>query len=368
MRFYLEDIALQLTPGIGAKGAVHLLEVFGSAQRIFEASREELLHRAELNPRLAEALLKRVAFGEAEREIRHCERKGIQIVASTDPNYPPLLRETPDYPTVLYLMGNPQALRIPSLAVVGTREESPYGRTATYRLIKEIGELTNNISIVSGLAFGVDASAHRAAMAVGLKTVAVLANPLPEILPATHTILAKGILDEGGAIISELHSQTKQRGTFYLARNRIIAGMTAGCVVVESPATGGALNTAERADGYHRTLMAVPGRITDSSAVGTNRLIARQLARPVLSGGDILKELMWDLGNEPILPKEAPRTTQLTHDEEGLLGCFRTSDPLSLDELLELTSLHPGDLSVLLMGLELSGHIRQLPGNRYVRQ
>lgn len=368
MRNYLEDIALTMTPGIGAKGAVHLLEVFGSARAIFEAGEEELIRRAELNPRLAEGLLKRVAFRDAEREIRHCERHAIQIIASTDPGYPRLLRETPDYPHVLYFKGNAEVLRQPALAVVGTRQATHYGQTVTVRLIKHLAERKKDLTIVSGLAYGIDGWAHRAAIGGGLKTIAVVANALPAITPADHTGLAREIVEEGGVVLTELHSQTKQNGRLYPSRNRIIAGIAAGCLVIESGAHGGSLDTAQRADGYHRTLMAVPGRITDPNSAGTNHLIAKQLARPIFSGEDILRELMWDLDCPPILPKEKPRTPDLTEDEEGLLGCFRTSDPLTTDELIELTGLDTSYLTILLMGLELSGFIRQLPGNRFVKQ
>lgn len=363
----IEDIALQLTPGIGVKGAVHLLEVFGDAQHIFTASADELIARAELRPEPARQITGRKGFAAAEKEWEYCRRNGITVLASTDAEYPALLRETPDYPHVLYIKGNAEALSGRCLAMVGTREATPYGQVMCERLVQGLAEQVPRLAIVSGLAFGIDIAAHRAALAAGIPTVAVLANSLPGVMPAQHTDVAREMLDRGGALVTELHSQSKQNGNFYLARNRIIAGLSAGCVVVESPASGGSLVTADCANGYDRTVMAVPGRATDRMSAGTNFLIRNDKARLVASANDIVREMAWDLGADPASLRSNPSTPQLTPDEAGLLGCFRTDDPLSVGTLGELSGLNPGELAALLLSLELSGAVRQLPGNRYLK-
>lgn len=363
----VEDIALQLTPGIGVKGAVHLLDTFGDARRIFAASEEELLDRARLRPAAARQIVQRKGFAAAEREIEYCRRNGLTAIASTDPEYPPLLREIPDYPHVIYVKGNVAALSMRCLSIVGTRDATPYGQVMSNRLVEGLAERVPGLCIVSGLAFGIDAAAHRAALAHGVPTVAVLANALPGVTPAQHTDIARDILAHDGALITELHSQSKQTGDFYLARNRIIAALSAGCLVVESPASGGSLVTAHYADGYDRTVMALPGRATDRNSAGCNHLIANRKAHLVTSAEDIVRELMWDLGTDPALLRPKAPEPQLTKDEAGLLGCFRTDDPLSSAALAELTGLDPGELSALLLGLELAGAVRQLPGNRYMK-
>lgn len=364
----LEDIALQMTPGIGVKGAVHLLEHFGSAARIFAASADELTEGAGLRPDIARQLLQRKAFAAAEREIAYCRRHGIAIVASTDTGYPPLLRETPDYPAVLYIKGNAEALTARCLTLVGTRRATPYGQAMCDRLVGELAERVPGLCIVSGLAFGIDIAAHRAALTAGIPTVAVLANALPKVTPAQHAAIARDIVEHGGALVTELHSQTRQNGSFYVARNRIIAALSAGCIVVESPDSGGSLLTAHCADSYDRTLMAVPGRATDPMSSGTNHLIRNRKAQLVITADDVIRELMWDLGTDPATLRPKPATPELTRDEAGLLACFRTDDPLSAETLGELTGLDPGELASLLIGLELAGAIRQLPGNRYMKQ
>ena len=363
----IEDIALQMTPGIGVKGAVHLLGVFGSARDIFAAAPDELAGEAGLREEIAREIVRRRGFAAAEKELEHCRRNGIAAIASTDPEYPPLLREIPDYPHVLYIKGDTAALSARCLSVVGTRNATPYGQTMCNRLVEGLAAQVPGLCIVSGLAFGIDVAAHRAALAAGVPTVAVLANPLPEVTPAQHTAVARDILDHGGALVTELHSQTRQNGTAYIARNRIIAGLSAGCIVVESPDSGGSLVTAHCADDYDRSVMAVPGRATDRMSAGTNHLIRNRKAQLVLTADDIVRELMWDLGAEPATLRPKPATPQLTPDETGLLGCFRTDDPLSHETLSELSGLDPGELATLLVGLELAGAVRQLPGNRYMK-
>ena len=362
----IEDIALQMTPGIGVKGAAHLLETFGDARSIFAASADELVQRAEIRPDLAREILRRQGFAPAEREMAYCRRNHIEIIASTDPDYPPLLRETPDFPAVLYVMGERRVLSQRCLTIVGTRQATPYGQTMCSRLIDGLAERVPRLCIVSGLAFGIDVAAHRAALAAKVPTVAVLANALPGVSPAQHAGVARDILAEGGALVTELHSQSKQKGNFYLARNRILAGLSAGCIVVESPDSGGSLFTAHCADSINRTVMAVPGRATDRSSAGTNHLIRNRKAQLVLSADDVIRELMWDLGEDPATFRPSAPTPELTAGETQLLGHF-TDDPVDLETLAALSGLDPGELAALLVGLELSGAIRQLPGNRYMK-
>lgn len=362
----IEDIALQMTPGIGVKGAAHLLETFGDARSIFAASADELVQRAEIRPDLAREILRRQGFAPAEREMTYCRRNHIEIIASTDPDYPPLLRETPDFPAVLYVMGERRVLSQRCLTIVGTRQATPYGQTMCNRLIDGLAERVPRLCIVSGLAFGIDVAAHRAALAAKVPTVAVLANALPGVSPAQHAGVARDILAEGGALVTELHSQSKQKGNFYLARNRILAGLSAGCIVVESPDSGGSLFTAHCADSINRTVMAVPGRATDRSSAGTNHLIRNRKAQLVLSADDVIRELMWDLGEDPATFRPSAPTPELTAGETQLLGHF-TDDPVALETLAARSGLDPGELAALLVGLELSGAIRQLPGNRYMK-
>lgn len=360
----IEDLALVMTPGLGVKGVALLLERFTSAEAVFRASEAEL-NDARLQRRAVEGIFSRAGWRAAEQELLHCERNGVWALASTDEEYPALLREIDDFPHILYGVGNRDLFRSPMLAMVGTREQSPYGERACRYLIEGLAERMPDLVIVSGLAFGIDSTCHRLALECGLRTVGVVANPLPEITPPQHSRLAREMVERGGAILSELPSSTKQKGCYYVARNRIIAGLCEGLVLVESPASGGSLLTAQFADDYHRVVMAVPGRVGDRTAVGPNTWIRNRKAQMILSAEDVVREVMWDLRPEGVQSPKQAEEVPLTRDEEGLFGCFRTDDPLSFAELQEFSSLDTSTLTALLMSLELSGHIRLLPGNRY---
>lgn len=359
----LESIALTFVSGLGTKGVVHLLETFGFAAAIYSASQRELVERASLREDVARRIVAKEGMREAERELRHCHQHGLSILCSTDERYPRLLKETPDYPAVLYVRGRVEALAGRMISFVGTRKISAYGQRMCDELVRGVHELVPDAVIVSGLAFGVDGAAHRAALSCGAKTVAVVANPLPQVTPASHENLAADIVAHGGAIVSELSSQVKQNGRFYIPRNRIIAALSAGTVVVESGESGGSLSTAAFADGYSRSVMAVPGRVSDSGSRGCNLLIRNRKAQLVLSGRDVVSELMWELGVEE--PAEhAQAESPLSEAEQRFLEYF-DSDPLTIDQLQLRSGMSLGDLSYMLMCLELSGAIQPLAGKRY---
>lgn len=359
------DLALEFTPGLGTRGIAHLMECYGSAEEVFAASEQELTARAELRPAVAKSIVQREGMTRARIEAEYCKREGIDIIAATHEEYPPLLREVSDNPHIIYKVGQSEALSGPCLSIVGTREFSPYGERMCGYLIRELAERIPDLVIVSGLAFGIDSICHRQAMACGLRTVAVIANPLPKITPSQHTHLAREIVDTGGAIITELHSQTHQRGNLYIPRNRIIAALSEGTLLIESPATGGSLSTVQFADSYNRTVMALPGRIGDRTAQGPNTLIRNRRAQMVLSADDIIKELMWDIRLEGIRDKKGGEQITLTGEEAELFAYFEGDDPLTTAQLLELSGLDMPTLNALLISLELAGVVHQLPGNRY---
>lgn len=360
----IHDIAISFVPMLGAKGAAHLVECFGSAEAVYSASAGELVERAELNQRTAHAIAAGAGMREAEREMAYCRRNGITPIGVSDEHYPPLMRLTPDHPPVLYACGQAEALRRQAIAFVGTRNMSAYGQAMCGTLIGGLARLVPDVVIVSGLAFGIDAAAHRAALEAGLTTVAFIASAPPQVTPPAHERLAAEIIAAGGAIVSELSSQSPQNGRLYIPRNRLIAAMSAATVVVESPEAGGSLTTAAFADGYSRTVMAVPGRATDMRSRGTNALIRNRKAALITSAEDMVAELMWDLGTPPAEPQR--EALPLTDEEQRLLALFG-DDPLPTEALLAASGLEAGELSLLLMNLELSGAVRRLPGKRYVK-
>ena len=363
----LDELALTFVPDLGARGVAHLMEIYSSAEEVYAQKEHNLILCAELRKDIAMRITQKAGYVEAERELRYCQEHGIKATSYNDYDYPPLLREAADRPHVVYSLGDIEALQSKHiLSVVGTRRISSYGESVCAKIIPELAEMFPDLVVVSGLAFGVDAAAHRAALAAGVRTVGVIANKLPEVIPAQHRNLAKDMLEHGGAIITELHSQTKQNGAYYIPRNRIIAGVAEGLLVVESPANGGSLSTAKAADAYSRTIMAVPGRITDTRSEGTNHLIKTNVAQLVTSAYDIAKALGWEVAGE--MPEKlhfAPH--EITPKERAVYNVVAdTSDGLTLDKIAELTALSVSEVSAILLNMELSGMVRQLPGKVYV--
>lgn len=364
-KMQLESIALSFVPNLGTRGAVHLVECFGSAEAVYAATEEELIVRADLRRDIARSIVQRKGFSEAERELAYCSRNGITPLCSTNAAYPSLLREIDDYPVVLYVCGNVEALSRPSVAFVGTRKMSAYGQRMCEELVESLKAIVPDVSIVSGLAYGVDGASHRAALMADATTVGVLANTLPSVTPVANERLAAEMVARGGALVTELNSQTKQNGRYFIPRNRIIAGLCAGVVVVESGESGGSLSTAAFADGYNRQVMAVPGRASDSNSRGCNLLIRNRKAQLVLSGEDIARELMWEFGLDSELTKRR-KAVALTDEEQAFMELF-DSEPIGIDDLAVRSGLAAGALTLMLMNLELSGAIRPLPGKRYER-
>lgn len=360
-----DDIALTLQPQVGPRTAVHLLQCFGSAEAVFNATTAELIENAELRPEIAASIVKKQYHGLAEKELKSCKKNGIIAIPSTDAEYPALLRECGDYPHVVYYRGDPAALNGRMLSMVGTRRITSYGQKMCERLVGELAQLFPDAVVVSGLAFGVDGACHRAALASGLATVGVLPNPLTDIYPAQHAALAEEMIKRGGGILSEYHSGAKIKGVTFVPRNRIIAGMSMGTVVVESPLKGGSLITANMADGYDRCVMAVPGRVGDTCSEGTNYLIKSNRARMVCSAEDIARELMWDLqAGAGVREKDL---SSLSRDAAGLLGCIPDGEAVSVDALMEVSGLSVPELAGVILELEFEGAIRALPGKMYER-
>lgn len=361
----IDDIALTLQRGLGPKTVAHLLSVMGSARAVYAAGEDELIGRAALKREVAKEISRKEFHKEAERELRFLEKNWLWAVASTDELYPSLLRECPDYPHVIYGRGNMEVLGARMLSMVGTRKITPYGQRMCDVLVGRLAELVPGTVVVSGLAVGVDANCHKAALRHGLPTVAVLPNALPGVMPSINAPLADEIVDRGGALITELYSGTKFNGAYYIPRNRIVAGVSEGTVVVESPSDGGALSTASLADGYNRTVMAVPGRAGDRCSDGTNMLIKSRRAAMVCSGGDIVHELGWNITKAGMMPPRPESVPVLSEDERRLLRCFGEGECLNLDALSLRSGIAVGAVAALLLGLEIAGTVRSLPGKTY---
>lgn len=360
-----------MTPRIGGHTAAYLIDKFFSAEHIFSMSLDELTQGAQLNENIALSIVRRDGFRAAEYEMKHCIKHNIKPIALVDQEYPSLLRETHDPPYIIYVQGDSSILTHNNISIVGTRKISNYGQMAVDSIVSQLADRIHNLVIVSGLAFGIDGAAHRAAIQNDVPTIAVLPNPLPGVTPASHSALAKGIIDSGGALISELHSTSKAAGKAYIARNRIIAGISAATIIAESGVKGGAMSTANIANGEGRLVAAIPGRILDQTSMGCNKLIADRTATMLNSADDLIRELKWDdrLIERRALDEQREGDSHLkgyTERQLSILRQFTNSDPIAITELENGTGYSVTQLMGLLVELELMGAVRALPGSRYV--
>ena len=338
-----------------------LLEHFPSPRAAWEASLEELRAIPGLERAAVELAARRREL-ELERELEGIERLGLKIITLADADYPRPLRDLPAPPPVLYLLGDYREQDELAIAIVGTRRCTPYGRMVAEQLAKGLGEL--GMTIVSGLALGIDTAAHRGALAAGGRTLAVLGSGFAYIYPQENVRLLREIAASGG-VLSEFPLRTQPERWNFPRRNRIISGLARGVVVVEAPERSGALITARLALEQGREVFALPGRITDETSRGTNRLL-REGAKLVEDVEDIIEEfpdLRALLEERGAQPRERPELSPL---EERLLQ-FLEWEPLHFDEILERSGLSPTELSHGLLQLQLKDLIKEFPGKRYAK-
>ncbi len=364
----LFDLTLALTPRIGNKTIKKLIDAFKSAENLFAQSLDQITAKTKLPETIALSIVRRVALNDAKSQIEHCAKHNIRIIALSDPEYPTALKNIHDAPYIIYVQGNVEILSQNTISFVGTRKISPYGERCCNTLIEQIKNTIKSPVIVSGLAFGIDAAAHRAALEFGLPTVAVVPTPLPSVTPAQHTRLAKKILECGGALISEIKANTSTNRRGFIARNRIIAGLSQATIIVESAMEGGSMTTAEIARSEGRVVGAVPGRISDQYSEGCNNLIARQFAFSMTSAFDLIRELNWS--DRMIKEEETMTASQIegiSEDEIKVLRCFEQNEAYHISQIEAASGLPVSQLTALLMMLELDGRVRMLAGSNYER-
>lgn len=320
-------------------------------------------------PRWAALLRDKSALRQARevalREVDFCHTHDIRILPVTSKDYPFLLQasEVADRPLQLFYKGNAPLNRKHILSVVGTRRITEYGKVVISQILEDLGRLLPDVLVVSGLAYGVDIHAHKAALSSGLDTVAVLAHGHDRIYPALHKPVAAEMEQQGGLLTEYFTGTNPDKGNF-VRRNRIVAGMSMATLVVESAQQGGSLITATLASSYGREVMAVPGRVTDPCSAGCNQLIRQNKATLVTSAQDLLDTLGWQsVGQaEPAIPQLFP---VFTVEQEAVLNAFEGIDPMPLDALSRKTGMSVVKLSDLLFDLEDMQAVKRLPGNRF---
>ncbi len=355
-------IALSIIDGMGPVTVNRLINAFGSAEKTFQASRSDLNSVSGVHRSVVKQILLRQTLAEAEKELRFVEENNINVLMIGDVDYPYRLKQCADAPALLYIKGNFGWNHPQVLSVVGTRNATSEGKEICQNMIKELS--SSNILIVSGLAYGIDITAHRAALEFNLPTAAVFAHGLDLIYPSSHRKTAIEMLSNGGWI-SEFRSLTPMDKNYFPRRNRIVAGLCDGVLVVESDKKGGSLITTDIANSYSREVMAVPGRPTNPRSAGCNWLIKTNRAALVESAADILKQLNWNAAPQTATATQLSVFPTLSENELTLAKHLQHSGPVSIDSLADLAGKPMREISHLLLNLELEGIVKALPGKRY---
>jgi DNA processing protein len=356
-------IAFNKIPGVGPVRFRLLLAAFGTLRNAWQASLDDL-SQAGLDRRAIQSVSENRRLIDPGAELARLDKLGIAVLTWEDDLFPPLLSELrpiDQAPPVLYVRGTLEESDIWALTIVGTRSISAYGRQVAHRLAADLA--ANGLCIVSGLARGVDAEAHTAALEVGGRTIAVLGCGLDTIYPPEHRQLAARII-RNGALISPFALGTRPEGKNFAPRNRIMSGLARGVLVVEASDKSGALVTAGYALEQGREVFAVPGNITAHGSNGTNRLI-QDGAHPVLDAQDILEVL--DLEQVARYVEAASQLLSMSAEEEKLLKHI-SDNPTHIDELTRLSNLPVSQVSSTLTMLELKGVVRQVASMTYVRK
>jgi DNA processing protein len=362
----LDLFRLTLVPGVGPQALRALLARFKSWGRVLAASRAELRDVAGIGPKLAEKIASAAQGSACEAELALCRESGVRLLPIDDPEYPPSLKNIADPPFLLYVKGRVEPADQLAIALVGSRRATPYGERAAARLASALAR--TGFVVVSGLARGIDAAAHRAALKAGGRSIAVLANGLASVYPPEHADLARA-LTESGALLSEMSMRQSPLAGLFTQRNRLIAGLSLGVVVVEATPRSGSLSTARHAMEQNREVFAVPGPVDSLSSRGCHRLI-RDGAKLVETVEDILEELgplcreVRAAPDEP--PVRHPAELGLADSERDLLGLL-DDHPVGVDELIVRTGLTASQVMATLSVLELKRLVRRLPGHRFVR-
>lgn len=357
-------LALGLIHRLGPVSARNLIAYCGGAQAVFEAAPSRLARIPGIGHKTTQAIKAKDTLLRAEKELKYCEKEGIEIISYLDEAYPQALKHAHDGPLVLFKRGNVDFNAQHNLAIVGTRKSTEYGREQCEIFARHFAE--RGIHVVSGLAYGIDITAHRTCLQAGGMTTAVLGHGLDQIYPKTHHRKAMEMTQQG-SLLTEYPSGTAIDPGNFPARNRIISGLCQGVIVIEAAEKGGALITARFAFDQNREVFAVPGRIGDTYSAGCLKLIRDQVAKCVMSPEEVLKELdiAWEVNRSEQLTLSLDQPVEVLNADEGKVLTFLNKGDAQIDSIAMHTQMPIARLNSMILGMEFRGLVRQLPGKKY---
>lgn len=351
-------LALWSVSGIGSMISRKLIAHAGSPKAVLQLKKPELSKINGVGPKLEQALLNGNFYEKADKELEFAEKFKIKITSIFDDDYPYRLKQCEDAPLLLFTKGKPINDSQKFISIVGTRQASEYGKGFCNDFIKDIKERGHNIVIISGLAYGIDVAAHRAALKNNIPTFGVLGHGFDNMYPAEHRNIATKMLESGGLITEFMHGMFPDKNNF-VRRNRVIAGFSDATIVVESDVKGGSLITADLANSYNRDVFAVPGRLHDKYSSGTNKLIKSNRAALIESLNDLEYIMGWETNKAP---KQAALFQELSSEEQKIMDAFENENELNIDAICRRSGITMAKVSAQLLNLEFMGAIKCLPG------
>jgi DNA processing protein len=357
-------IGIGLIPKIGPVLTRRLIAYCGSAEGVFKEKKTRLAKIPGIGEKLVAHIVNHKNLEAVDSEIEFITKHNITALFYLDEDYPERLRHCEDAPVVIYIKGKSEFNRKKVISIVGTRNPTDYGRNITRDLIEHISAGYPEILIVSGLAYGIDICAHKAALKNNLETVGVLGHGLSLLYPSAHREIARQMIEKG-ALITEFMHDEKPESPNFVKRNRIIAGLADATLVMESGEKGGALITADLANSYNRDVFAFPGRINDKYSIGCNRLIKTNRAALIEGLGDLEYLMGWQKTDKTSDTVQRELFIELNPDETQLADLLRKETSLTIDQLALNSNLPVSKVSAILLNLEFKGLIKCFPGKVY---
>ena len=362
-------MALASVRGMGVELAQRLLDVLPDEASFFSADSRELGRLLQTNNKIIESDYRRRLLKAAEEEIKFIRDNGISVTYFTDHDFPARLLNAPDSPILLYSRGQCNLNRGKVISIVGTRHATPYGTRFCETLVADLAKyFKKDLIVVSGLAYGIDIAAHRAALHEGVPTVAVLAHGLNTIYPAVHRSTANEIVRNGGTLLTDYTSHDYISRANFLARNRIVAALADCTVIVESAEKGGAMVTASIAASYNRDVFALPGRYTDAYSDGCNKLISRNMASMLTSSEDLITAMRWELPDNGVKQeRQRELFPELTTEEQQVLDFIKQQGgtQVHINTIYSALKIPMSQLLGMLIDLEFKGVVAPAAGNKY---
>jgi len=354
-------IAITRIPKVGPKALRQLISYCGGLEAVFKTKKKALLKIPMIGPAVANQISKHTSLIEAEKTLETLIKMNVDFHFYLDEEYPDRLKHYPDAPPIIFFKGNTSLNPSRTISIVGTRRPSTQGEVICRKIVEALSQI--DVTIFSGLAYGIDTVAHQASVDFQIPTIGILASGFPTIYPSSNKKLALKMMEQGG-LLTEFHPYHKLMPGQFPQRNRIIAMLSDAIIVIESKTKGGSMITASFGNQYHKDVFAVPGRPTDKMSLGCNYLIKNNQAALIENGNDVLEMMQWTAG-QGSKQKQGSLFLDLTPDEEKVLGILDEKGKINKDQLHYISEIQISSLSSILLNLEFKGAIKTLPGNKY---